>query len=293
MSFPDVVCARANFTLAGTGISSIDKQSMIQQVATETPRVQDLMAHGTTNAKTVRYLEEQSFTNDADVVAEEGEKPEITLDLNDVDVQVRKCAGLVTASDEMLADEPAAAGYLNMRLRFCVEEIEELEILTGDNTGEHLQGILNKVGVLTQALGGDDMAACIRKAITKVQATGKANPSGIVIHPNDFETLQLTRSSDGVFLIGNIFIQSEIGALMRAPTVWGVPCIVTSNCPEHTAVVGDWRNHSMLWRRQGLQLDASNSDGDNFRKNLTTFRAESRLAAGWLRPSAFCLCTGL
>jgi len=57
--------------------------------------------------------------------------------------------------------------------------------------------------------------------------------------------------------------------------------------------VGAFNIAAQLFRRTGLHIEMSNSDGDNFTKNLVTIRAEPRAALAVYAPAAFCKCTGL
>lgn len=151
----------------------------------------------------MRWIKEEAYTNTAATVGEAGNKPELTLDLSDVDSVVRKLAAFVRVSDEMLSDVPAAAKYINMRLRYAVEEREELQLIAGDGTGTNLVGILSTSGILTHAVGADTRADAIRKAITKIQVAAKMQPTGIILHPNDFEALSLQKDTAGNYLVGS------------------------------------------------------------------------------------------
>jgi hypothetical protein len=42
----------------------------------------------------------------------------------------------------------------------------------------------------------------------------------------------------------------------------------------------------MLYNREGVVVEMSDSDGDNFQKNLITLRAERRLALATEKPAA-------
>ena len=68
---------------------------------------------------------------------------------------------------------------------------------------------------------------------------------------------------------------------------------MTTAVPEGTAIVGAFGTGSVLYRRKGLTIDVSQSDGEDFRYNRVSFRAETRLGAAWLRPLSFCLITGI
>jgi HK97 family phage major capsid protein len=62
---------------------------------------------------------------------------------------------------------------------------------------------------------------------------------------------------------------------------------------QHTAFVGAFKLGAQVFRRQGITLETTNSNVDDFVKNLITIRAEERLALAVYRPLAFCTVTGL
>lgn len=299
VEFADVLNVRAALstrtalTMSGTGLSAIDHTSLLIPTPTERLTVADLHAQGMTTGSTVRYVRESAWTNSAATVAEGASKPELAdLDLSDVDATVRKVASWVRISDEMLADSPAAAAYVNMRLRYAVEYREEAQLLSGDGSGTNLYGVLNTSGIQTQAKASDTAIDAIRKGITKIQLA-LLQPDGIVMHPNDFEAISLAKDANNNYLCGSVFSVNEMNQLVRTPSIWGLPIVVTTSATENTALVGAWKQCAWLFRRQGVTLELSNQDGDNFTKNLVTVRCEERLTNAIVLPAGFCTVTGI
>jgi HK97 family phage major capsid protein len=71
------------------------------------------------------------------------------------------------------------------------------------------------------------------------------------------------------------------------PGVWGLRTVVTPAVPAGTAVVAAWAAGAQVFRKGGITVDSTNSDGDKFRSNISTIRAEERLGLAVYRPSAF------
>ena len=53
-----------------------------------------------------------------------------------------------------------------------------------------------------------------------------------------------------------------------------------------TFQVGRFSEAYMVYNREGVVVEMSDSDGDNFTKNLITLRAERRLALATEKPAA-------
>ncbi len=256
--------------------------------------VADLIPSIPTTASSVRYWAEDSYTNAATTVAEDGLKPESSFDLSEVDAPIRKVAVLARISDELIEDFPALQAYIEQRLRFMVAEREEAQILNGNGAGTNLTGILQTSGIQTQAVGADNGVIAIHKAITKVRATGHMEPDGVVVHPNDWQEMKLTRDAQDQFYAGGPFF-APYGGSPYSPTqsIWSLPAIVTTAISEGTALVGSFAMGASIFRRKGATLTITNTDGEDFRYNRSCLRMESRLALGAWRPLAFSTVTGL
>ncbi len=138
----------------------------------------------------------------------------------------------------------------------------------------------------TQAAGGDDPQDAIFRAYTLVRYTGRAEPDGNIIHPNDWEAIRLQRTTDGIYIFGNPSDQNEF-------RLWGKTTVVTDAITENTALVGAFGRYSHISRKLGVRVDVSNSHSTYFVQNLLAIRAEIRMSLEIYRPSAFAKVTGI
>jgi HK97 family phage major capsid protein len=273
--------------LSTTGpFTSIDKQPGVVQLGQQMLTIADLFAQAQTNNTTVRYIQEDTFTNAADMVAEEGQKPEASWDLSEVDATVRKIAVLARVTDELFQDYPGIRDYVNDRLPFMVRQKEELELLNGDGTGQHLLGVLQVTGILTQAKGADTNVDAIYKGMTKVRTQGFFEPDAIVIDPTNWTPIRLLKTTTGEYVWG---APSVVGP----ETLFGKSVVVTANMIDNTALVGAFRIGGTVFYRQGMRVEATNSDASDFQYNRIALRAEQRETLVIWRPKAFCTVTGL
>lgn len=249
------------------------------------PTVQDLMPTIRTDYPSVVYMEETTSTRNAAPVAEGATKPESGRAWTQRTVLVEVVATTLPVSEQQLSDVPMMMGIINSTLGQEVELAEEDQILTGDGSSPHLQGFLTKSGVQTQAVGADPVPTAFMKALTLIRYTGFAEPSAAVWHPNDWQDIVTLQDADGRYIFGD---PSNI----RVNQIWGVPAVITPAMTENTCLVGDFRMYANLVRRLGLRIDVGYVN-DDFKKNLRTIRAETRLALVIRRPAAFATVTGI
>jgi archaellum component FlaC len=254
--------------------------------AVRRPMVQDLMPSIPINVKSVVYMEETTRTPAATVVAENAQKPEAARQFTERTVNTEKIAVTLPVTDEQLDDVPQIRAYIDASLGTEVELAEETEILTGDGTsGVHLQGYLTKAGVQVQAKGADPVPSAILKAFTLVRFTGFAEPSGVILHPNDWQDIRLLQDTTGRYIWGD---PSVVGP----ETLWGKPIVVTPAETEGIGLVGDFRTYAFIGRRMGVRVELGYNSTD-FVFNRKTIKAESRLVLVIRRPGAFAKVTGI
>jgi len=70
------------------------------------------------------------------------------------------------------------------------------------------------------------------------------------------------------------------------PRLWGLRVVQSVGMTADTFAVGDFTQHGTIYNREGVVVDMSESDSDNFTKNLITLRAERRLALASEVPAA-------
>ena len=279
----------------GADVIAPQRQPGILPILFERLTVADLMPSGTTSSPTVRYVQETTATNAASTVAEKGEKPEAALDFDTVDEPVRKIAVLFKMSDEMIEDFDQFTTYVNGRLVLFVRIREEQQLLTGLGTGNDIEGLLERALTAAEPVGSETtgkIALAVHREITKVRVASFLDPTGLVFHPNDWQAARFEADENGQFFGGGPFTGPYGVNGIAGDTYWGLPTVVTQAMTENTILLGAFRTAAQVFRRSGITVDMTNSDGDDFKNNITTVRAEERLALAVYRPSAFGTVTG-
>lgn len=284
-------------TAGGLDTSRIYLGRPVELIQQQRLTVRDLLSVGETTQSIIYFIKESSYTGAADMVAEGGEKPEATLATTSANVPVRKIAVVLKVTEEMYADFPQLRDYINTRLTFMVQQKEEQQLINGAGTGNEITGILNTSGIQTQAKGGDTNLDAIHKAITKVRTptTGGYEPDGIVMHPTDYQLIRLAKDSANQYYGGGPFAYGPYGngGYQDMPGPWGLRAVVTTAITAGTALVGAFKMGAQIWQREGIRVESTNSNEDDFNFNLVSLRVEERLALAVYAPGAFCTVTSI
>ena len=178
-------------------------------------------------------------------------------------------------------DNAQLTGYIQGRLSYAVNKRLNSQCLNGDGVAPNILGILGTSGVQTVSLAtATSMLIAIRQMITKVQIAQYA-PDGVVMHPTDWESIELAKDAQGRFLM------TRDPASLAAPRVWGLPVVATVAIAAGTALVGAFAEGATLWRKQGIRILMSDSHDVNFTKNILVILAELRAQLAVYAPPAF------
>jgi HK97 family phage major capsid protein len=256
--------------------------------------IRDLVTRGTTASDTIEYVRLLTATNNAAPVAEatsaafaippvagSGIKPESALNFEKASTTVKTIAHWLPATKRALSDAGQIRTLIDDFLRYGIEEELENQIVSGDGTGENLEGISGTTGIQTQAPPGvgETVLDAMRRARTKVRVVGRADPTAYVMHPMDWESVELLKDANDHFFGAGPFA-------LTAPRLWGLPVVESEAIPQGTAYVGDWTK-AILFDRQQASLQVTDSHADFFIRNLVAILAELRAAFAVLRPAAF------
>ncbi len=263
--------------------------------AKRTKRVRDLFPARATTSTVIEYFKQTGFINNAAMVADRvgnqfGIKPQSSMTFEGAQTSVKTMAHWEAAHRNVLADEPQLRGIIDNELMYGLRLQEDAQILTGDGVGENLLGILATPGIQTYNWSSGANAAANQKADSRADALRRAitlsllayyEPSGIVIHPNDWEMIELTKDANGQYLV------AQSVALGGEPKMWRVPLVESVAMTEGTALIGSFGQGAQLYDREQANIRISEQHADFFIRNAVVILAEQRLALAVKRPESF------
>ena len=199
---------------------------------------------------------------------------------------VRKIAVQIPITDEQLDDVAQVGAYVNQRLSYMIRARLDSQIIAGNGTAPNLEGMNNVTGITTQAKGSHPTPDAVYKAIRACRATVFAEPSAVLVHPNDWQDIRLLTTTDGVYVFGP---PSQAGV----DTIWGKPVVVDSDITENTALVGAFQSHCYVAVRRGVAVQISSEHASYFIQGVKAVLAEMRAGLVVRREDAFTTVTGI
>ena len=151
-------------------------------------------------------------------------------------------------------------------------------LFRSDGTGENLTGVLSTSGIQEYDWSSgaitpvaDSKADAIRRAAT-LAFLAYYEPTGVVLHPNDWEDIELAKDKNGQYLV------AVSVALGGEPKLWRIPVVETPAISEGTALVGAFGTGAQLYDREQASIRISEQHSDFFVRNAIVVLAEQRLA---------------
>lgn len=285
VELPDVDLKVLMTTAAGWAPESIRTPGFVAS-AQVVPSIADIIPMYTTNQAAVVFMLESTFTNNAAARTEgANDAGESAFVLTPTTATVREFAVWVPVTREQMDDVSYVQAYLNNRLSLQLRIVIDAAIMTGAGAPS-FAGLIGLAGSNTQAKGADPVLDAIYKGIVVTRVTGRAQPNAIIMHPLDMQDIRLTRTADGIYILGN---PADSGQTR----LWGLPVVENTACTQNTALVADFANYIQLVQKQGVQFEYTDSHAGLFIQRTLAVLATVRLALVCQRAAAVTQITGI
>ncbi len=221
-----------------------------------------------------RYPRQTMRENNAAVVAPGGTKPESKLTTELVPGELKVIAHRSEPVDEyVLKDAEALSRFIDAELRYMLLQKIEAEVLNGDGTATHLNGILNVSGVQVQAFDTDPLTT-LRMAALKAENAGH-EASVFALHPLDWAKIETTRNTSGNFDLGTAVNRAE-------QKLWGTQVVTSNLLTPGEAVSLDLNVVGLNTDTHGIQVRWF--DVDEGSTNQVRARCEGRFGVSVYQP---------
>lgn len=250
-------------------------------------KVRNVVNSGTTTSKYVVYITQTNAIG-ADWTAEAAEKTLFNPTYEEVSEEVKKVAGTIKISKEMLADLAFIQSEINTDLMEAIASQIESSLINGAG-GSEITGLTSyaqifSAGSFAGSIVNANETDVIRVAIAQIQAAN-FEPTHVVLNPNDVAKMQLTKTNTGEYTYPMFLVDA-----MGVQTVANLPIVSTTNIPAGEFLVGDMTKSNVRVREDvNMQVGYVN---DDFQRNMVTILAEARLVHYVKANQVFAFVTG-
>ena len=233
--------------------------------------MRSLLPIGTINQGLFTFPYESGGEGDPAAQTQGSSKAQVDFDITMKDAAAQYIAGYVRISRQMLDDIPAMTSFLQSRLLEKYLIAEDAQLLSGNGTAPNLQGI---TGVATAATGAATVdVEQLVQAIAQLESTNYS-ATGILVNPLDWAAIMNTKNTNAAYSLPASTVVTTDGSVSIA----GIPLYKSTAIAVDKFLVGDWSMGAQIMQNQGISVQFSEMDGDNFTKNLITVRVEARIA---------------
>lgn len=237
------------------------------------PFIQELVSVGTINSNLDAWIETTNEDGDPAPVAELAKLPAKDWDFARRTAEVKKIGVYTKYSKEMGDDLPNLVNEVKNFLVTDLKRVVDSQILNGDGEYDNLTGILkNAVAYSAGSFAGTIPNAnefdVIETAVAQV-VTALHTPSVVCVNPVDLSKMRLSKDDNGAYVLPP-FITAN------GTTVSGLRVVANTGITADKFLVGDFSKSSLKYK-QGLTLEMTNTDQDDFVKDRFTVKATVRL----------------
>ena len=250
--------------------------------------IEDLITSIPTSANAIDWVRENVFTNSAAEAAEGVQIAQSSITFTTGTMPVTNVAHFIKITRQLAMDNAALAAFINRRMVYGVNLRVENQLVAGDGVAPNLGGLTLAANRTAHGYTAASLAALGLSATNKLDLIGKMigdcaladYPADVIIlNTADCWTLRLSKDSQGRYLLGD-------PASSVTPMLFGRPVVASNAMTALNVWVGSLSQAATLHKREGIVVDMSDSDENNFQLGLVSVRAMRRLALTVEKPAA-------
>lgn len=250
--------------------------------------IEDLLTSMPTSANAIDWVRENVFTNAAAETTEGAAKPQSSITFATATMPVSTIAHWIKITKQLASDNAYLAAFINLRMAYGVRLRKENQLVSGNGTAPNLSGFTNTGNFTAHGYTSASLTALGLSPTNRFDLIGKMigdcalaeyPADAVILNTADWWTMRLAKDTQGRYLLG------DPGESV-APSLYGLPVVASNAMPADNVLVGSLAQAATLHNREGLTVDMSDSDENNFQLNLITVRAETRCALTVEKPAA-------
>lgn len=257
-------------------IALTDLDTAVDRVVRRRSGILDSVARGSTSSKFITYVQQTGSADAMKWVAEAGSKVEQEPAWEEVTEEVKKIAGYVKISKEMLDDLSFIRSEINLDLMEGLRDEIEETLLNGTG-GVQINGLLSpgmalptfNPGSFALSVPNANITDLIRVIKAQIQSASQ-DPTHAIMHPQDIAALQLTKGTDNTYTYPMYLPNGE-----EVMSVAGIKIISSTYIAQGTMLVGDMSKVNVKFR-ENMNMSVG-LDRDDFTRNMITILVEARL----------------
>ena len=268
---------KADTTITGDYTGNIALSTLepgVNRIVRQVPKLRQIANQGTTTSKFVTYIQQTQIST-AGWTAEAIAKTEGQLQYQEVSKEVKKVAGIIKVSKEMLEDLNFVRNEINTDLLATLEDQVENSLLNGTGIGANLEGLLTfaptfAAGTFALSIPLANISDVIRVAAATIEGN-KFFATHVILNPVDVAKMQLTKTSTGEYTYPIFYIDNMTGE----PKIANLTVVSTTWMTAGNFLVGDM-SKSNVRMREMMNITVGYVN-DDFQRNMVSILAEARL----------------
>lgn len=250
--------------------------------------IEDLLVAIPTSSNSIDYVRENVFTNSAAETTEGAALAQSAITFSSASMPVQNIGHFLKITRQLAQDNAALAVYVDRRMIYGVNMRCENQLIAGNGTSPNLSGLTNTGNFTAHGYTAASLTALGLSPTNRLDLIAKMigdcaladfAADVILLNTADWWTMRLAKDSQGRYLLGE-------PSSAHPPTLWGRPVVASNAMVAGKVWVGSLKQAATLHNREGVLLDMSDSDENNFQLGLITIRAMRRLALTVERPAA-------
>jgi HK97 family phage major capsid protein len=267
------------------GVVPIDRTLPFAPLGRRRLWMRDLLTVVPMESGVADFVKEESAIGDASPQTEASAKLENAVTLVGASATAKTVSSWLPVSRQIMDDLPGLAAFIEGSLRYAVLKKEQDLILTGNNTGEQLNGLVTQAtafdtGLLTAA-DGYTYLDYIGRAAQQLETAEYSQPSFVALNPVAYWNILLKRDAQGKY-------NQAITVNGDGFKIFGMDVVRTNALAAAQFLVGSGDPRDVVLReRKEFVVSIGGSHSTYFASNMMAILGEERVSLVVFRPGSY------